>query len=861
MDAARTILWPKFTRFRGDTKRLRFALTDDQGNIVKPDDCTLFFSLDDLAGNPLVQKQSTIGGFTTIDNDLGIVDVEIVPDDDAELANNIDYDCALVAQNGTTGAIHRIRGTVKLIDGILDTPAITLPVTTTNPALGFTWANVVGIPAQIAALAALATNGLIARTAAGTLAALTLTAGANIAITHGDGVGGNPTIAVTGLAAVATSGAKADVGLGSVENTALSTWAGTSNLTTLGTIATGVWHGSVVAATYGGTGATSLQNNFTVASNVLSLASALTGINAITAATNTDLTLTPGGATNNVVIGNTANQTSRLDLGTGPTPSASPGTAYFQPLNWGPGSKYYLTGGYSLFTTAAYPAGIYDYLGGIGYNSKNSPVSGDAQFGLGFEARYQYDPAGADTEHYYYWNGPIGVSADSGGRTTRRVYQSNTSWGTAYAAPVGRPMGYSNWSFDVNNFSIYNGAGGANPALSMDFGNNSGTQANYTFHWWGGQAARFDGGLSTTNLTSNVSTGTSSIGGNTTISSGNATFNFSTGAGNDAIYSSGTAVNGDTALRLGHANFNSTDYMAFGAAANGSLFGTASGYYLDLVRGTSPAFPFNLRYSSNGGALASGTYTTAMTMVPNAAGQVAFPIATAAINSTTGGVIFGGGIGVAGDIFAGTSLNVVSGSSTNVKITATATVSTVALNRNAISNYSYLNFTYGATPTSLWHFGYDGYYPNTVIGFSNQQIGGGAFITAANNWLIGATATDMAGSYNLSVEGGVIDTRTTAAIVLKQNGTTALTIANSTLNATFASTTEATTGGAGSLTTAGGIYAAKKIISNTFLVATSGLCVGNSAAATTPGSVVKKIEVFDTAGTSLGFVPVYSAIT
>ena len=39
------------------------------------------------------------------------------------------------------------------------------------------------------------------------------------------------------------------------------------------------------------------------------------------------------------------------------------------------------------------------------------------------------------------------------------------------------------------------------------------------------------------------------------------------------------------------------------------------------------------------------------------------------------------------------------------------------------------------------------------------------------------------------------------------------------------------------------------------------LAVGNAAAATTPGSVVKKIEVFDAAGASLGFVPVYSSIT
>lgn len=39
------------------------------------------------------------------------------------------------------------------------------------------------------------------------------------------------------------------------------------------------------------------------------------------------------------------------------------------------------------------------------------------------------------------------------------------------------------------------------------------------------------------------------------------------------------------------------------------------------------------------------------------------------------------------------------------------------------------------------------------------------------------------------------------------------------------------------------------------------LGVGNSAAATTLGTVVKKIEIFDASGTSLGFLPVYDAIT
>jgi len=49
--------------------------------------------------------------------------------------------------------------------------------------------------------------------------------------------------------------AKSEVGLGNVENTALSTWAGSMNLTTLGTVGNGTWHGSTVGLGYGGTNA------------------------------------------------------------------------------------------------------------------------------------------------------------------------------------------------------------------------------------------------------------------------------------------------------------------------------------------------------------------------------------------------------------------------------------------------------------------------------------------------------------------------------------------------------------------------------------------------------------------------------
>lgn len=48
-----------------------------------------------------------------------------------------------------------------------------------------------------------------------------------------------------------------DVGLSNVENTKLSTWAGTSNITTVGTISSGTWNGTTIAVNKGGTGTTS----------------------------------------------------------------------------------------------------------------------------------------------------------------------------------------------------------------------------------------------------------------------------------------------------------------------------------------------------------------------------------------------------------------------------------------------------------------------------------------------------------------------------------------------------------------------------------------------------------------------------
>jgi hypothetical protein len=65
-----------------------------------------------------------------------------------------------------------------------------------------------------------------------------------------------------GAAPVWSAVAKADVGLGNVENTALSTWAGSANITTLGTVASGTWNATTISIAKGGTGATTQTAGF-----------------------------------------------------------------------------------------------------------------------------------------------------------------------------------------------------------------------------------------------------------------------------------------------------------------------------------------------------------------------------------------------------------------------------------------------------------------------------------------------------------------------------------------------------------------------------------------------------------------------
>lgn len=60
---------------------------------------------------------------------------------------------------------------------------------------------------------------------------------------------------------------KADVGLANVENTALSTWSGSTNIMTLGAISSGTWNGGIIAPAFGGTGVNNSTRTLTINTN------------------------------------------------------------------------------------------------------------------------------------------------------------------------------------------------------------------------------------------------------------------------------------------------------------------------------------------------------------------------------------------------------------------------------------------------------------------------------------------------------------------------------------------------------------------------------------------------------------------
>ena len=115
----------------------------------------------------------------------------------------------------------------------------------------------------------------------------------------------------TGLASITTllneNTTATDVGLSNVENTALSSWAGTANVTTLGTIATGTWQGTAIADSYVASAVTWNGKIANVSEDTTPQLGGNLDVNGqgIVSTSNADIEIAPNGTGKTVFKGNT----------------------------------------------------------------------------------------------------------------------------------------------------------------------------------------------------------------------------------------------------------------------------------------------------------------------------------------------------------------------------------------------------------------------------------------------------------------------------------------------------------------------------------------------------------------------------
>ena len=153
--ASRSIDRPKIFRFAGDTLRLaRWLVNPDTDAPFNPTGQILLFTLKDDLSKPddqaLIQKLSTIGGFTVIDAEAGSIELELVPADIAALVPGTKYECDIQAQDASTHAVKTVdRFSLQLTQDVTRLLVLSIPTTTTNPEAGYTWENIPDRPAAL----------------------------------------------------------------------------------------------------------------------------------------------------------------------------------------------------------------------------------------------------------------------------------------------------------------------------------------------------------------------------------------------------------------------------------------------------------------------------------------------------------------------------------------------------------------------------------------------------------------------------------------------------------------------------------------------------------------------------------------
>lgn len=230
---------------------------------------------------------------------------------------------------------------------------------------------------------------------------------------------------------------KTDLSLDNVENTALTTWVGSTNITTLGTVATGTWNATAIGPTKGGTNQTTYTTGDTLyssASNTLSKLAgnttatvnyySQTGNGSVSAApvwkTPTQMRTDLGLATNSDVVYNSINvltggirtpscnyrkktdQSINTSTFTAITFANGPSASYgeWDNNNWHPSSN-------SSFTTPSFSTGCLNVCGNVCFDQNGTGSRQVAIYDSG-TGQYRYVIVPACTDNYtivpFSWN-------------------------------------------------------------------------------------------------------------------------------------------------------------------------------------------------------------------------------------------------------------------------------------------------------------------------------------------------------------------------------------------------------------------------------------------------------------------------